>query len=103
MIPIHNIDQPLPCEVTVNMFHGTTSQVIEKIDEVSVMFSDYSSLPKRDLCIKRRLSFEHIDAATVGFIIFHKWCDKIVTNPEDVVNGGYSDREFEVTQLIDDM
>ena len=103
MVPPHNINAPLPCELTISRFLGTSSQVIEKIDEVSVMFSDYTSLRTGNRCIKRRLSFDHIDACTVGFVIAHKWCDRIVTSPEDAVNGGYDDREFNVTQLSDDM
>ena len=103
MVPPHNINEPLPCELKISKFLNTTSQVIEKIDEVSVMFSDYLSTRTGNRCIQRRLSFEHIDAGSVGFVIFYNWCDRIITSPEHAVNGGYSDREFEVTQLSDNL
>ena len=102
MVPPHNISEPLPCELRISKFLDTTSQVIEKIDEVSVMFSDYTSVRTGNRCIKRRLSFDHIDANEVGFVIFFNWCGRIVS-PEDAVDGGYGDREFNVTQLIDKM
>ena len=102
MVPPHNISEPLPCELRISKFLDTTSQVIEKIDEVSVMFSDYTSVRTGNRCIKRRLSFDHIDADEVGFVIAFNWCEMIVS-PEDAVDGEYGDRQFNVTRLSDKM